>query len=266
MKKKGAVVKKQRTTNTHLTDENWESMVVAVPGHRGCSLKTHQRSKTGETDSLHCGKAKMPWNQWPKLDPLHPELTLSFPLSALEWIKSPSFLDRAVKRLEKCEVLGFDTAGTPATILQLVGGTSSGICEIAAIVDLVALRGQLTFLSKLFTQSFGGVLVGMGTAGDVSKLSDMCGFRVTKAIVDLDNHSWGRSDIADRYYSRGLDIKGLSKIAVAVFGQSIGLRYPWRHRLNVTSSDWRRRPLKLKQIKYAIMDAYVCFKIYSATF
>jgi hypothetical protein len=248
------------------SDEDWESMIVAVPGHHGCSLKTHHQlqSRKIENESTHCGKLRLPWKEWPKLDPLHPEIALPV-RTAVELVATLSALEDVVEQLVVSEVVGFDTEGTPAATLQLVGGNPG--CEIACIVDLVALGGrQLTPLAKIFTHEFEGVLVGMAVAGDVTKIGDVCGFRVTKPMVDLNDMSWGRAEIAQRYYDRGLDIKGLSKICVAVLGQSIGLRYPWNHIFNVTSSNWRHRPLTPKQVKYAILDAYACLAIYRTTF
>ena len=162
------------------------------------------------------------------------------------FVDSPFKVDLAAPLLLE-QFIGLDTEWRPAlcqghnprtSILQLSGE------KCFVIIDLIKLGNDEKlneFIGKLF-KSNTIYKVGVAIINDLAKLCycypELKSFRTVNSVIDI-------CDMAADY---GCSKKGLSEICKNILGISLCKAE--------TQSNWEKRPLKLKQLHYAIADAY----------
>ena len=159
-------------------------------------------------------------------------------------INNPADAEKAVKKLSREKMLGFDTESKPSF--------KAGVSHPISLIQIATLKtsylfqingnGLIPMLEPLLT-SEKIKKIGVGLAHDINKLKGFNGI-VLKGLIDLSNLAREKGIIQTG--ARGLTARYLQMRLVK----------------SAQTTNWARQELSEKQKIYAATDAWVCLKIY----
>lgn len=159
-------------------------------------------------------------------------------------ITDPAALPRAMKEIEKCDVVGFDTETRPSFKKGQI--FSVALLQLAIPGKVFLIRIHHTGVPEEITALFENPLIvkaGVAIRDDIKTLQKLRRF-----------HPHAFIDLATVAREKGLLVESVKKLT--------GLLLGFRISKSAQTSNWEAPTLTEKQIEYAATDAWVCLEIY----
>jgi ribonuclease D len=159
-------------------------------------------------------------------------------------ISEPEKVAKAIKEIEKHEVVGFDTETRPAFKKGQVYQVS--LLQLAVPGKVFLIRIQHTGVTEEIAHLFQNekvIKAGVGIRDDLKALRKHRDFEPGSCL-----------DLSTLAKAAGLQVESVKKLAALLLG--------FRISKSAQTSNWEAQTLAQKQIEYAATDAWVCLELY----